>query len=358
MVFKRGLYWYVQFLDGRGKRARRATDATSKGQAEKLENELKVRAERQRLGLEPHDRNPDKHTVGTLVEWHLKKLEGTANGKRLGYTLRAHVIGSPFADTPIERVDSAAVKRFLDAFAGTKSKKTGHVPSAASVNNLRAYLSGAFTSARVEGLLLGDNPVEMTKKLEIEEPLPVTLPPEAVRALLDNAEPSWRLVISLAAYAGMRRSEIARLKWSDVDFARGVISVRKTKMKRARVVPIHPELGAILVEAKKTGGALIQRASFNHSAEVVRETLAAVGFALGDDATFKALRSTWASQWTALGGRQDVVDAVGWGAKGSVMKSNYLKYPDHLLHAEMAKLSWPTTSTGADVLPMPARGQA
>ena len=65
----------------------------------------------------------------------------------------------------------------------------------------------------------------------------------------------WRLVIALGRYAGLRiPSEAASLTWDDVAWDTGRLTVRSPKTARheghaVRIVPICPELRAILAEA-------------------------------------------------------------------------------------------------------------
>jgi len=65
----------------------------------------------------------------------------------------------------------------------------------------------------------------------------------------------WRLVIALGRYAGLRiPSEVAALTWDDVAWDTGRLTVRSPKTARheghaVRLVPICPELRAILTEA-------------------------------------------------------------------------------------------------------------
>lgn len=344
MVYRRGTVWYVQLVDARGKRVRTATDCRTKAQAEALESELKVREERRRLGLEPMDRNPERLTVAGLVEWYLTQTTATANHIHLGHTLRAHVVG-PFADLRLQDVDGPAVRAFLVAFAKTPSKK-GTVPSPSSVNRLRAYLSGMFSAARDAGIILGDNPVKATRLVRTEAPVPRPLPAELILPIIEYASPAWRLPIAIAAYAGLRLSEVARLKWADIDLVEGVIYVRTTKAKKARVVPIHVELLAMLTEAKAAG--VMPTCNRGRAADAVRSAIKAAGLTVPADADdcFKALRTTWASRWVACGCPPPTVEWVGWGPRGgSVMQRHYLQWPVAVLRAEMAKLSWPAATT-------------
>lgn len=56
------------------------------------------------------------------------------------------------------------------------------------------------------------------------------------------------LMLALFAYAGLRRSELLGLDWSDVDLERRLLKVRKAKGGRQRVVPIHPALEPLFVD--------------------------------------------------------------------------------------------------------------
>jgi len=77
--------------------------------------------------------------------------------------------------------------------------------------------------------------------------------PEAIRAILaacpDN---QWRAIVALSRFAGLRcPSEVVGLRWGDVNWARGRLTVRSPKTaghegRAVRVVPIAPELRPIL----------------------------------------------------------------------------------------------------------------
>jgi integrase len=65
--------------------------------------------------------------------------------------------------------------------------------------------------------------------------------------LLEHATPAVREAITLAIDTGLRSSELFGLQWSQIDFARGIISTTtRTKSGRARHVPLTQRSRTIL----------------------------------------------------------------------------------------------------------------
>ena len=79
--------------------------------------------------------------------------------------------------------------------------------------------------------------------------------------LLDVLPPDVRVPYALAFYAGLRRSEIDRLEWSDVDLENLSITVQRSKSDAGagRRVPIAAPLVAILKGAGQRTGKVCQR---------------------------------------------------------------------------------------------------
>ena len=57
--------------------------------------------------------------------------------------------------------------------------------------------------------------------------------------------PDW-LAVPVAFYTGMRREEVARLRWPDIRFTEGLIVVDKTKTGKSRVLPLSTKLEELL----------------------------------------------------------------------------------------------------------------
>lgn len=129
------------------------------------------------------------------------------------------------------------------------------------------------------------------------------------------------LLVALA-YTGARWSEIATLKWPQVDLERGVIKLWGNKTKQERVVPLSGPLRAVLVRRHESGDRLVfpgpggvQRAG---PSDAIGRAMDAVGLNTPDvvakhgRATVHSLRHTFAS-WLVQNGAQlhEVSDALG-----------------------------------------------
>ena len=93
-----------------------------------------------------------------------------------------------------------------------------------------------------------DNPAAKTAKAkEIEGTVGILTVTETAR-LLEAADAELVPFIAIGAFAGLRRAELERLDWSEIDFESGLITVQaiKAKSARRRFVKIRPNLAAWL----------------------------------------------------------------------------------------------------------------
>lgn len=114
--------------------------------------------------------------------------------------------------------------------------------SNATVNRYLAALSHVLTVATNEWDWLDDSP--MRKVTKMEEPrgrVRCLNNDERVRLLAACKESSTSclyLVVVLALATAARKMELLGLKWPDVDFTRGVITLHETKNNERRVLPL------------------------------------------------------------------------------------------------------------------------
>lgn len=75
--------------------------------------------------------------------------------------------------------------------------------------------------------------------------------PKEIKEILSIFNKDWQLVVLLGCRAGLRRGEIAALKWADVDFSNNQIYVAPNKTEGHRYIPIAEDLKKALLSAYK-----------------------------------------------------------------------------------------------------------
>jgi integrase/recombinase XerD len=100
--------------------------------------------------------------------------------------------------------------------------------------------------------------VESLPKAKEAKKLPDILAPEKVQEVLGALKsPKHRLALAFAYGCGLRVSELARMKTTDIDVARGTVSIKEGKGGKDRVVMLPCSLVAPLEEYRKTYSPMI-----------------------------------------------------------------------------------------------------
>jgi len=145
----------------------------------------------------------------------------------------------------------------------------GHSPHKATAEDLRRYQlhlvqSGASTgsiNARLSGLrfffeITLDDPKRLKRFKRVNQPrkLPEILSVEEVTQLIDSAGSlKYKAALSISYGAGLRRSEVAHLKISDIDSERMIIRVEQGKGAQDRHAMLSPSLLTVLREWYRFG---------------------------------------------------------------------------------------------------------
>ena len=148
----------------------------------------------------------------------------------------------------VDTVTTADVQEWLDGMDGAPR----------TIRNFRQNASGLFKFAEARGYIArGENPVTATERLKTKtaDAIEIYSPGELAR-LLAAAPDSFKPVLALQAFAGLRSAEVMRLDWQNVKLGRGHIEITAANAKTAsrRIVPILPNLAAWLKDAAKKSG--------------------------------------------------------------------------------------------------------
>jgi len=80
-----------------------------------------------------------------------------------------------------------------------------------------------------------------------------------VRALLENACDEILPGLTLGLFAGIRRAELCRMDWSEIDFEQDLVEITAAKAKTAarRLIPMRPNLKSWLLLHRNASGPIM-----------------------------------------------------------------------------------------------------
>lgn len=138
------------------------------------------------------------------------------------------------ADLPLSEITEGACERMArQLYADHRESTAGKL-----LKNARMMLAAA-----VKERLLESNPLAgIVAKSGTDQTRAVYVPAESVTAMIEKADPLWKLLLALARFAGFRGpEEMVALEWSHIDWAAGVIHNHSVKTG-LRHVPIFSEI--------------------------------------------------------------------------------------------------------------------
>lgn len=271
--------------------------------------------------------------------------------RRLGFKLdKPEALLTDFADY-VDRIGHDGPITVELALAWVVSSSSGRASRAARLAAVRGFArhQAAFEPATEipPAGLLGRGPRRKQPHIYSDEEIAALLNQASLLSPRDGLCPrTYVTLFGLLASTGLRPSEACRLEVGDVDLIRGVLTVRETKFRKSRLVPMHPT----------TTQALTHYAAFRDAAAVAsrsarffrtERTLALTADAVYS--TFARLRQHlgWTSHGRAR--RPRVCDLrhtfavrrlLGWYADGVDVNSRILALSTYLGHAGVADTYW------------------
>lgn len=130
-----------------------------------------------------------------------------------------------------------------------------------SVRNYLTVLSSMFSYAVKQGRS-PRNPVVNVERPDVLRDEPGILTPGELRRLLQHLPADTVPYVVLSAFAGLRPMEVRRLKWQDINFQTGLVTVKSgtAKTKRRRTVPMTENLKAWLRPLAQAAGPVVELA--------------------------------------------------------------------------------------------------
>lgn len=210
-----------------------------------------------------------------------------------------------------------------------------------SVNRELAALSKIFRLA-IQKKITTDNPLSQVKKLIENNARTRFLTADEEARLFDALllNPTLTAIVTLAIHTGMRKGEILKLEWKDVDFQAGSIHVRETKSGHNRFVPINATARAALEDLPRTKA---QRFVFpsdgatGHLVEIKKAWATALRIARIEGFHFHDLRHTAGSRFAATGAHPTTIKEL-LGHQQLSTTERYMHAADEAKRAAVAAL--------------------
>ena len=229
-LYRRGEEWWFHFWH-EGRHIQRRTGTRNKGKAR--DEEVKHRADlvRGKVSGAPKD-------IPTFAKFADPYLS-YSKANKLSYGVEFYYVNRTlipfFGNLRLDRINPFELERFKQRRLKDGLKKS-------SINREIGLLKSMLKTA-VEWELTDKNAAKDARLFKLDEPLSDrVLSREEEFGLLaacDQSElryraPHLRSIILIALYTGLRRGEILRLKWTDIDFDKNVLVVRKSKTTSGR----------------------------------------------------------------------------------------------------------------------------
>ncbi len=266
-IYKRGKHWYLD-IRVKGRRIRRKVGA-SKKVAELALKDAEVKIARDQFGF-----SHDDLALDTFMDRFLE-YSGANHQPRTTTRYRAVVDHfQRFLETQpnvtfLSEVTSETIDRYKiyrkDAWVNPNGQSVesdkqvnGHTRKGARAHTINfevGVLKTAFFLAVKWGHLT-ENPTKGVKKLKVNDSKPPRfLTEEECRRLLDACPPELYPIYFTFLNTGMRKAELENLEWTDIDFRRRKISIRRKEdwqpKTGEREIPVSDSLHDLLVTQKQ-----------------------------------------------------------------------------------------------------------
>ncbi len=208
-----------------------------------------------------------------------KKADGASKRHVDDLDSRLNIFARKFDGQPVATITSAEIDDWLRSLT----------VKAATRNHYRRLIVLAFNYAVQRGYATSNSAEKTAKAKELRPDIGILSGTQAAR-LLERATPDILPYIAIGLFGGLRRAELERLDWSEIDFESGLIEVtaQNSKTAQRRLVTMQPNLREWLLPVRKRGGPTTPE-DFNKQFVRARE---AAGITVWPD---NALRHSFAS---------------------------------------------------------------
>lgn len=213
--------------------------------AERIEGRQLSNKERRNAVIEAKKNEAARWTVGRLWEEYLKHNHDSKSILGDKYRYNKYIRDS-FGDKAPHEIIQLDVDRVRIKLMKVLSPQT--------VKHVLSLLTRISNFGHKKGLCGGLGFV--VQKPRVNNIITEDLSPDQLKRLLDAIHVDRNMVVAdmmlMALYTGMRRGELLKLKWDDIDFSKGFITIRDPKGGREQTIPLNSQTHDLLMNHPKT----------------------------------------------------------------------------------------------------------
>jgi len=236
--------WIATWYDHDGKRREHSTRTTDKATAERILTKFVSDVALRRDGVV--DARKDRYAIEGRKPLDVHVADYIAHCRHIGHAKRSvdqkarHLqrLQEVTGVTRLADLTADALERYMRTLLDDgRSARTA---------NFARQIAVAFTSWCVKTNRLESCPLHVVPRLDEQRDRRRerrALTDDELARLMTVAESRGRKAWYLAAVlAGLRKGDLQRLKWCDIDFNENTITISEGKAKRVDVIPLHPQL--------------------------------------------------------------------------------------------------------------------
>lgn len=231
-IYRRKNTWWITYYVN-AKKIHRSLKTKEHKVAKLLKSKIEVDLSRGKLAFPPSDRTPLQ-----IYDEYLEYCK--PNISKSTYFSYKHYIKDFIESSKIGRMNQITplqISRYLTGCSGLSENTRKHL-----VDYIRTFVRFAVSHNYIP-----ENPL---KNLRIKKPTVVPprylTKPEITSVIDASVKAGIYPMVMTAIYSGARLSELRRLRWSNIDFERRIITIEKSKSGRFREIPLHRKLADVL----------------------------------------------------------------------------------------------------------------
>jgi len=332
-VYKRGKTWYIDYYDQYGKRHREAVGSNKRLAEQVLAKRKTQVAEGKFLDVKKRKKTKFEDMAKLYLENYAKhNKKSWKRDETCIKNLMPH-----FKGKYLDEISPLDIENYKKMRIAKVTPRTVNI----EVKFLKAMYNKAISWGKAD-----KNPVNQVKLFKENDKRIRYLEKDEIKRLIEACPEHLRPIVITALNTGMRKQEILKLKWEDIDFKKKIIYVMQTKTGERREIPVNDFLYDTLTALKKkrNGSYVFSNKEGEPYGDIRRSFSTALKRAGIENFRFHDLRHTFASHLVMSGvDLKTVQELMGHKTIDMTLRYAHLS-PDHKrkavenLGSEMQKL--------------------